>query len=40
MSQGMFSDKLIQLEAFKRILVGGPKIDFFPRGKSRVLVKK
>ena len=39
MPQGMFSDTLIRLEAFKRIFVFRPKFDFFPRGKSRVLVK-
>ena len=31
MSQGTFSDLLIQLEAFKRIIVYRPKMDFFPR---------
>ena len=36
MSQGTFSDTLIRFEAFKRIFVFGPKIDFFPRGLSRV----
>ena len=35
MSQGTFKDTLIHLEAFKRIFVGGSKIDFFP-SKSRV----
>ena len=35
MSQGMFSDTLIRLEAFKRILFLRPKIDFFPSGRSR-----
>ena len=39
MSQGTFSDTLIRLEAFKRIFVFRPKIDFFPRGKSMVLAK-
>ena len=29
MSQGTFSDTLIQLEAFKRIVVFRPKIAFF-----------
>ena len=29
MSQGTFSDTLIRLEAFKRIFVFRPKIDFF-----------
>ena len=28
MSQGMFLDTLIRLEAFSRIFVGGQKIDF------------
>ena len=32
MSQGTFSDTMIHLEVFKRIFVGGPKIDFFPKG--------
>ena len=32
MSQGTFSDTLIRVEAFERIFVFGPKIDFFPRG--------
>ena len=36
MSQGMFSDTLIRLEALKRIFVFRPKIDVFPRGRSRV----
>ena len=40
MSQGMFLDTLIRLEAFKRIFVFRPKIDFFPRGKSMVFVQK
>ena len=34
MSQGTFSDTLIRLEAFIRIFVFRPKIDFFARGKS------
>ena len=32
MSQGTFLDTLIRLEAFKRIFVFGPEIDFFLRG--------
>ena len=36
MSQGMFSDTLIRLEAFERISVFRPKIEFFLRGKSMV----
>ena len=36
MSQGSFSDTLIRLEAFKIIIVFRPKINFFPRGKSRI----
>ena len=39
MSQGTFSDTLIRLEAFKRIFVFRPKMDFFPRGKSMVFAK-
>ena len=39
MPQGTFSDILIHLRAFETIFVGGPKIDFFPRDKSRFLVK-
>ena len=35
----MFSDTLIRLEAFKRIFVFHPKIDFFPRGSPGFLVK-
>ena len=34
MSQGSFSYTLIRLEAFKRIFVVRPKIDFFPRVKA------
>ena len=30
----------VQLEVFKRIFVFRSKIDFFPRGKSRVLILK
>ena len=37
---GSFSDTLIRLEAFKRIFVFRPKIDFFPRGKSMVFGQK
>ena len=40
MSQGMFPDTMIGLEAFKRIFVLRPKIDFFPKGKSRIFVQK
>ena len=40
MSQGTFSDTLIGLEAFKRIFVLRPKIDFFPSGKSTVFGEK
>ena len=36
MCQGTFLDTPILLKAFKIIFVFGPKIDFFPRGKSRV----
>ena len=39
MSQGTFSVTMIRLEAFKRVFVLRPKIDFFSRGRSRVLVK-
>ena len=39
MSQGTFSDLLIRLEAFKRISVFRPKINFLPRGKPTVLGK-
>ena len=39
MSQVTFSDTLIRLEAFKRILVFRPKVDFLPRGKSLFLAK-
>ena len=37
MSQGTFQDILIQLEAFKRIFVFRPKIDFLPRGKPTAM---
>ena len=40
MSQGMFWDTLIRLEAFKRIVVFCPKIDFFHRGFSTVFGQK
>ena len=40
MSKGTFSEILIRLEAFNRIFVFRPKIDFFPRGKSMVLRQK
>ena len=36
MSQGTSSDTLIRFEAFKRIFVFRPKIDFSTRGKSVV----
>ena len=36
MSQETFSDLLTRLEAFKRIFVFSPKIDFLPRGKPTV----
>ena len=36
MSKGTSSETLIRLEAFKRIFVFRPKIDFFPRDKSMV----
>ena len=39
MSQGTSSDTLFRLEAFKRIFVFRPKIEFFLRGKSMVLTK-
>ena len=32
MSQGTFLDTLISLEAFKKIFVCRPKIDFFSKG--------
>ena len=37
MSQGTFSDQLIQLEAFIRIFVFGPKIDFLPQEVSHLV---
>ena len=40
MSHGTFSDTLIRLEAFKRIFVFRPKIEFFHRGKSMVFGQK
>ena len=40
MSQGTFSNTLNRLEAFKRIFFLRPKIDFFPRGRSKVFGKK
>ena len=40
MSQGTFSETLVRLDAFKRISVFGPKIEFLPRGKSMLLAKK
>ena len=40
MSEGNFFDTLIRLVAFNRIFVFRPKIDFSPRGKSRVFGQK
>ena len=40
MSQGTFSDTLVRLDAFKRISVFGPKIDFLPKGKSMLFGQK
>ena len=40
MSQGTLADTLIRSEAFKRIFVFRPKIEFFPRGKSMVFGQK
>ena len=40
MFQGTCSDLLIRLEAFKRIFVCGPKIDFLPRSNPMVLGQK
>ena len=40
MSQGTFSDTLIPLEAFKRTFFLRPKIDIFPKGRSRVFGQK
>ena len=40
MSQGTFLDALIRLEAFKRIFVFRPKIDYFLRGLSMVFGQK
>ena len=40
MSKGTFPDTLIRLNAFKRIFVFGPKIDFLPRGKSMLFGQK
>ena len=40
MSQETFSVALIRLEAFKRTFFLSPKIDFFPRGWSRVFGQK
>ena len=37
MSQGKFSDLMIRLEAFKRIFLFRPKIDFLPKGKPKIL---
>ena len=40
MSQGTILHTLIRLEAFKRIFVFRPKIDFFLRGWSEVFGQK
>ena len=40
MSQVTCLDTLIRLEAFKRILVFRPTMDFLPRGKSMVFGQK
>ena len=40
MSQGTFPDILIRLQAFERIFVLRPKIDFLSRVKSTVLGQK
>ena len=40
MSQLMFSDTSIRLEALKRIFVFRPIIDFFQMGKSMVFAPK
>ena len=40
MSQGTFSDTLIRLEAFKRIFVSHPNIDFFFQGVSAGFLSK
>ena len=40
MSQGTFLDLLIRFEAFKRIFVFRPNIDFLPRGKPTVFGQK
>ena len=40
MYKGTFSNTLIQLEAFKRIFFLRPKIDIFPKGRSRVFGQK
>ena len=40
MSKGTFPDTLIRLNAFKRIFVFRPKIDFLPRGKSMLFGQK
>ena len=39
MSQGTFSDTLIPLGAFKRVLVFRPQIDFFQKVSPCVLAK-
>ena len=40
MSQGTFLDTLIRLEAFKRIFVFCPKIDFFSKGLVHCFLSK
>ena len=40
MSQGTFLETLIRLEAFKKIFVFCPKIDFFFQGVSRGFLVK
>ena len=39
MSQGTFFEILVLLQAFKRIFVFGPKVDFFPGVRPRFWVK-
>ena len=40
MSQGTFSDLLIRLEAFERVFVFRPKINFLSRSKPTVSSQK
>ena len=40
MPQGIFWEKLIRLEAIKRIFIFRAKMDFFPRGKSMLFGQK